>query len=42
MKAPTITYEATAEGVFVTLESEDDAPIYYNTDGSRFTQQSQR
>lgn len=41
VKAPTITYEATAEGVFVTLESEDDAPIYYNTDGSRFTQQSQ-
>lgn len=40
VKAPTITYEATAEGVFVTMESADGAPIYYNTDGSRFTQES--
>lgn len=40
VKAPTVTYEATAEGIFVTMESADGAPIYYNTDGSRFTQES--
>ena len=40
VSAPVITYEATPEGVLVSMESIDGAPIYYNTDGSRFTQQS--
>jgi len=40
VKAPVITYEATNEGVFVAMESADGAPIYYNTDGARFTQES--
>lgn len=40
LKAPTVTYQATSKGIFVTLESDDGAPIYYNTDDSRFTPQS--
>jgi len=39
--SPEITYEAVEGGVKVTMESPSGAPIYYSTDGSRLTQQSQ-
>lgn len=39
--APEITYEAAEGGVKITMESPSGAPIYYSTDGSRLTQESQ-
>ena len=41
VQAPEITYEAAEGGVKITMESPSGAPIYYSTDGSRLTQESQ-
>lgn len=40
VEAPVITYEPDVGGARITITSPSGAPVYYTTDGSRFTQQS--